>query len=161
MSLIDVNQHTCQPSCIGRDKNAFCSAPCGTPASKKCRTYSKILQNFPVSSHISIFETTSSSDFSLTQVFVDMASNEVFNVHALHVFCSTQVYFKFMADSKKEKPLRSHDLSWEKRFSNRPASQSKHVFYCHPCQKVISCRHMGRWKNWIDLNSSCFLQLTA
>ena len=32
----------------------------------------------------------------------------------------------------------------KKDFPIGPASQNKNTFYCHPCQKVISCGHMGR-----------------
>ena len=49
-----------------------------------------------------------------------------------------------MADSKKRKCLTAYDSSWEKDFLIGPASQNKHAFYCHPCQKVISCGQMGR-----------------
>ena len=31
-----------------------------------------------------------------------------------------------------------------KDFPIGPALQNKHAFYCHPCQKVISCGYMGR-----------------
>ena len=49
-----------------------------------------------------------------------------------------------MAGSKKRKRLTVYDSSWEEDFPIGPASQKKHAFYCHPCQKVISCEHMGR-----------------
>ena len=42
-----------------------------------------------------------------------------------------------MADSKKLKRLRAYDWSSEKDFPVGPDSQNKHIFYRHPCQKVI------------------------
>ena len=41
--------------------------------------------------------------------------------------------------------MTAYDSSWKKDFPVGPALQNKHAFYCHPCQKVISCGNMGRW----------------
>ena len=75
--------------------------------------------------------------------------------------CMCFVPYKFVLNSffilqdgrqQETKTLESVWLIIRKRFW--PDSQNKHIFYRHPCQKVISSRHMGREKNWIDLNSS-------
>ena len=72
-----------------------------------------------------------------------------------HKFTS---FFKMAVSKKQKRLLTASDWSWEKDFPIGPALQSKHVFYCHPCQKVISCRHMGRGQNWRDLNSSLLVK---
>ena len=79
----------------------------------------------------------------ISRVFINIvfcrfsALDEAFNF-----LLKTHFSFFKMAESKKRKRLTACDSSWEKDFPIGPASQNKHAFYCHPCQKVISCGHM-------------------
>ena len=116
------------------------------PRYTRIKKMSGILKNplkfFRIFPHFQFFD-----DF-IYRVFINIvfhqysASNGVFDLRAFLL----QIHSSFlkMADRKKQKCLIAYDLSWVKDFPIGPALQEKDAFYCHPCQKVIFCGHMGR-----------------
>ena len=70
----------------------------------------------------------------------------------------------FILQDGRQQETKTLERAWlivRKRFSNRTWFTKQTYFLSSPMSKSYICRHMGRGKNWIDLNSSLLVTVIS